>query len=140
APGQDRADVGVARIGDDALFEAARHFDALAEEEALGQLLLQRRRALVHLHFDFFRHARPDLRRLAVFAVLVIALAALAADAALLFDDPRQQRRARVLLVVLLIELGVGLADLRRGVQAGAVGHFERAHRHAALAPDILDG
>src|SRR5262245_20797946 len=118
APGQDRADIGVARVGDDALLEAARHFDALAEEVALGQLLLQFRRALLHFDFDAFGNAGPYTRRLAVFAVLVIALAALPADTALFFHDPRQKRRARILLVVLLIELGVGLADLQRRIEA----------------------
>src|SRR5690606_21764543 len=84
APRQDRAHVSVARIGDDAFFEAAGHLDALAEEVALGQLFLQRGRTLLHLDLDLFAEARPDARRLAVFAVLVIALAALAADTALL--------------------------------------------------------
>src|SRR5262249_37205042 len=90
APGQDRADVGVPGIGDHAFLEAARDLDALAHEKALGQLLLQFRRALLHLHFDALGEARPDPRRLAVFDVLVIALGALAPDAALVLDDPRQ--------------------------------------------------
>ena len=44
-----------------------------------------------------------------------------------------------IFLVVLLIEFGIGLADLQRGIEANGVGHFERAHRHAALAADIFD-
>src|SRR5262249_8242839 len=136
APCQDRAHVRIARIGDHAFLEAARDLDALAEEEALGQLFLQSRRAIAHLGFDLLREFRPDARRLAVFAVFVEALAGLAARAALLLHDPREQAAARILLVVLARRFGGRLADLQRSVETDAVGYFERPHGHAALTPD----
>src|SRR5689334_4393034 len=80
APSEDRAHIRVARIGDDAFLEAARHFDALAEEKALGELRLQLRRTILHLHFDTLAQTRPNPRRFAVVAIFVITLAAFAAD------------------------------------------------------------
>ncbi len=111
----------------------------MAEEEALGELGFELRRALLRLHFDALGNARPDAGWLSVFAVLVIALAALAADAALIFHQPGEHAGAWILLVVLLIEFGVGLADLQRRIEADRVGDFKRTHRHAALTTDVLD-
>src|SRR5690606_2359273 len=88
APGEDGADVGVARVGDDAFLETAGDLDALAIEEAFRQLLLQRRRAFAHLHLDLLAEIGIEARGLALLVVVVEALARLAADALLVLDDP----------------------------------------------------
>ena len=139
APGEDRADVCIARIEDDALLEAAGDFNALSIKEALGQLFFQRRRALRHLDVDLLADVGEEARGFAGVVVVVEPLAGLAADAVLALDNPGNQIADGILLIGAAGNLGALAPDFQHRVDADRVRNFKRAHRHACHATYILD-
>ena len=115
-----------------------RNFDALTNEKTLGELFLHLWRALIELDGSFFRQALPDAIRMAFFIVVIKALAGLAAHARLVFHNPAHQLTGGRCVEVAALRGGRLASDFQECVQADTVTDFQRPHRHAGLATDII--
>src|ERR1700677_3167732 len=89
AEAEDRADVGLAGVGDDALLHAARGLQRLREQEAVLQVLHGDRVRIEPLAGDLAEPRPQGLR--ARRGIIVEALAVLAAEAVLLDDHGFEQ-------------------------------------------------
>ena len=91
AEAEDRADIGLAHIGDDVILDRARGFHRLHHQEALLQFLDVERVGIEMLGLQSGKARPQPLLALAFLGIVVKALAVLAAEAALLFDHLDQQ-------------------------------------------------
>ena len=137
AEAEDRAHVGLAHVGDDALLDAARGFQRLRHQQAVLELLDV---DLVGVEFRRLQvgESRPQPLR-AVLRIIVKTLAILAPEPAALLDQLLQQP---LLLRVdrLGAEIGFhGLEDFPAEIERHLVVEREWPDRHARHARDILD-
>ena len=137
AEAEDRADIGLAHVGEHAFLEAARGFQRLDREQAMLQL-----RHVDRVGIELGRlqlgEARPQPLR-AGLRIIVEPLGVLAPEAAALLDHLFEQRLLpRVDRLRAEVGFG-GLQDLPREIDRDLVVERQRPDRHAGLAPDILD-
>ncbi len=88
---QNRADIGLAHVGDDVIFDRARGFHRLHDEKALLQLLDVERVGVEVFWLQTAQFRPQALLALALLGIIIKSLAVLAAKASLFFDHLDQE-------------------------------------------------